>query len=63
MYILYLNKKTNDYFVKYQEFWFGDINNYVVRKNRFGIKKYAEIWRDYYNKKIDQQELRNLLEL
>lgn len=63
MYILYLNKKTNDYFVKYQEFWFYDINKYVVSKNRFGRKEYAEIWRDYYNKKIDQQELRNLLEL
>jgi len=65
-----LVKKDNKYYVKtFTGFW-NDSTCYDInifnRKNGmfkgvFGIRNYAEIWRDFKNKIINREQLDNLL--
>ena len=65
MYFLCQNIKTKDYFVKYGEsrsmIGLQGIHSYKI-VNQFGRHTYANIWRDFYNRRIDLVKLRQLLQ-
>lgn len=66
MYVLYLNKKTGDYFVKYfsNVWWFTrlDFCECLKKIGTWGRSDFAQIWCDFHNKKIDNQTLRQKLD-
>ena len=60
MYLLLLNIKTGDYFVKYDSIhWFSKYAwlKCVKQINKFGRQDFAIIWRDFYNGNFDRSEL------
>ena len=66
MYVLYLNKKTGDYFYKYESniWWFTalDWSNNIKRIGVWGREDFVKIWKDFYNKVINRMELREKLD-
>lgn len=66
MYLLLQNTKSGNYFVKYERYYSPSsgepfIKN-VKRCGCFGRSDFANIWRDFYNKKINNKELTKKLE-